>query len=85
MPDHESVPLDNSRSGWDNVLLGQKVNKRGDCNKMTFFEKINFRGGVYSGLKSIHKMANLENCNRLLKMKGIVHRLFWKHILCPLR
>ena len=34
MSDHELLPLDNSGSGWDNVLLAQKINKQGGgCNK----------------------------------------------------
>ena len=29
MSDHELYSPDNSGSGWDNVLLAQKINKRG--------------------------------------------------------
>ena len=47
--DNELYSPDNSGSGWDNVLLAQKGNKRESCNKdllvCIFFEKINSRGG----------------------------------------
>ena len=33
MFDYELLWPDNSGSGWDNILLAQKINKRGGCNK----------------------------------------------------
>ena len=55
MSDHELLSPDNSGSGWDNVLLAQKINKRGVAIRMSwyaFFEKINSqRGDVYSRLE----------------------------------
>ena len=55
MPFHELLSLDNSGSGWDNVLLIQKFNKRGGLNMnvlVCFFDKVNGLGDVYSGLES---------------------------------
>ena len=56
MSDYELLSLDNSGSGWDNVLLAQKINKRGAAIRMSWYEfceKINSqRGDVYSGLES---------------------------------
>ena len=42
MSDYELLSQDNSGSGWDNVLLAQKINKQGVVIRMswyTFFEK----------------------------------------------
>ena len=49
---------DNSGSGWDNVLLAQKIVKQGGAVAIrmswyAFFEKINSQGDVFSGLESI--------------------------------
>ena len=52
MSDHELLSPDNSGSGWGNVLLAQKINKRGVAIRMSWyasFGKINSRGDVYSG------------------------------------
>ena len=62
MSDHELLSLDNSGSGWDNVLLAQKINKQGVVRRMfwyTFFEKIYSQGDVYPGLESRHPSLNL--------------------------
>ena len=48
MSDHELLSPDNSDSGWDNVLLAQKINKQGVAIRMSWyalFEKINSWGG----------------------------------------
>ena len=54
MSDRELFPPDNFASGWNNVLLAQKINKRGGggggggvairMSWYRFFEKINSRG-----------------------------------------
>ena len=43
MSDHELLSPDNSESGWDNVVLAQKINKQGVAIRMSWyalFEKI---------------------------------------------
>ena len=48
MSNHELLSPDNSGSGWDNVLVGQKINKRRVTIRLSwyvFFEKINSWGG----------------------------------------
>ena len=69
MSDYELLSPDNSGSGWDNVLLAQKINKRGEggCNKnvlvCTFFKKLIVGGDVYSGLESKRtRHGNLNQC-----------------------
>ena len=47
--DHELLSRDNSRSAWDNILLAQKINKRGVAIRMSWYEfceKINSRRGA---------------------------------------
>ena len=55
--DHELLLPDNFGSGWDNVLLAQKINKWGGgvairMSWYAFVEKNKWLGDVYSGLES---------------------------------
>ena len=69
MSDYELLSPDNIGSGWEIVLLVQKINKRGVAIRMSlyaFFEKINSWGGtsipdwrVYDSLHSIYDLLHI--------------------------
>ena len=62
MSDHELLSPDNSRSGWDNVLLDQKINEQGVV-AFTFLGKI----GPF--LATFHSTIKISEIDFLVKIR----------------